>query len=61
MTTKAKSRALETREVRRPAMDRRWSPAIAERVLDIVAKTGSPKTAARHRRLGCDDPRPSQA
>ena len=47
MTTKSKSRALETREVRRPAMDRRWSPAIAERVLDIVAKTGSPKTAAR--------------
>lgn len=46
MTTKAKSRALETREARRPAMDRRWSPAIAERVLDIIAKTGSPKMAA---------------
>jgi hypothetical protein len=47
MTTKAKSRALETRDVRRPAMDRRWSPAIAERVLDIVAKTGSPKMAGK--------------
>ena len=48
MTAEAKSRALETRDVRRPAMDRRWSPAIAERVLDIVAKTGSPKMAAEH-------------
>ena len=47
MTTKAKSRTLETREARRPAMDRRWSPAIAERVLDIVAKTGSPKMASK--------------
>lgn len=47
MTTKAKSRALETRDVRRPAMDRRWSSATAERVLDVVAKTGSPKMAAK--------------
>jgi hypothetical protein len=27
-------------------MDRRWSPAIEDIVLDIVAKTGSPKKAA---------------
>lgn len=46
MTDKTSKRALETRDVRRPAMDRRWSPAIAERVLDIVAKTGSPKMAS---------------
>jgi hypothetical protein len=46
MTTKAKSRALETRDIRRPAMDRKWSPAVEARVLDIVARTGSPKTAA---------------
>ena len=47
MTTKSKNRTLETREVRRPAMDRKWSPAVEARVLDIIAKTGSPKTAAR--------------
>ena len=35
------SRALETREVRRPEMDRVWSPAVEDRVLDIIAKTGS--------------------
>jgi hypothetical protein len=46
MTPKAKSRALETRDIRRPAMDRKWSPAIEARVLDIVGRTGSPKTAA---------------
>jgi hypothetical protein len=46
MTTKAKSRALETRDIRRPAMDRKWSPAVEARVLDIVARTGSPKVAA---------------
>lgn len=36
----------ETRAVRRPAMDRRWSPAIEVKVLDIVSRTGSPKMAA---------------
>lgn len=46
MTTKVKSRALEPRDIRRPAMDRKWSPAVEARVLDIVARTGSPKTAA---------------
>jgi len=46
MTMKTKSRALETRDIRRPAMDRKWSPAIEARVLDIIAKTGSPKTAS---------------
>jgi hypothetical protein len=46
MTTKARSRALETRDIRRPAMDRKWSPTVEARVLDIVARTGSPKTAA---------------
>lgn len=45
--TRISERALETREVRRPLMDRRWSPAVAERVLDIVAKTGSPKMASK--------------
>ena len=39
-------RANETRAVRRPAMDRRWSSAIEAKVLDIIAKTGSPKRAA---------------
>lgn len=33
--------------MRRPAMDRKWTPAVEERVLDIVAKTGSPKLAAK--------------
>lgn len=47
MTDKTSKRALETRDVRRPAMDRRWTPAIAERVLDIVSKTGSPKMASK--------------
>lgn len=36
----------EVRAVRRPAMDRRWSPAIEAKVLDIVSCTGSPKMAA---------------
>ena len=36
----------EARAVRRPAMDRRWSPAIEAKVLDIVSRTGSPKMAA---------------
>lgn len=40
------NRSLEKREVRRPEKDRRWSPAIEARVLDIVARTGSPKMAA---------------
>lgn len=39
-------RASEARAVRRPAMDRRWSPAVEARVLDIVSRTGSPKRAA---------------
>lgn len=39
-------RSLEKREVRRPEKDRRWTPAIEARVLDIVARTGSPKMAA---------------
>ena len=46
MAVKSNSRALETRDIRRPAMDRKWSPAVEARVLDIIAKTGSPKTAA---------------
>jgi hypothetical protein len=37
---------LEKREVRRPEKDRRWSPAIEAKVLDVVARTGSPKMAA---------------
>lgn len=41
-------RSAESREVRRPDMDRRWSPAIEEQVLEIVARTGSPKMAAEH-------------
>ena len=41
-------RSAESREVRRPEMDRRWSPAIEEQVLEIVARTGSPKMAAEH-------------
>lgn len=39
-------RSAEKREVRRPEKDRRWSPAIEARVLDIVARTGSPKMAS---------------
>lgn len=39
-------RSLEKREVRRPEKDRRSTPAIEARVLDIVARTGSPKMAA---------------
>lgn len=39
-------RSLEKREVRRPEKDRRWSPVIEAKVLDIVARTGSPKMAA---------------
>jgi hypothetical protein len=39
-------RSLEKREVRRPEKDRRWSPVIETRVLDIVARTGSPKMAS---------------
>jgi len=41
-------RSLETREVRCPEKDRKWSPAIEAKVLDIFAKTGSPKMAAEH-------------
>jgi hypothetical protein len=39
-------RGTETREVRRPEKDRRWTPTIEAQVLDIVARTGSPKMAA---------------
>ncbi|MFT4159609.1 hypothetical protein [Shinella sp.] len=39
-------RSMERRAVRRPEKDRRWSPAIEARVLDIVARTGSPKMAS---------------
>lgn len=39
-------RTNESRAVRRPSMDRRWSPAIEAKVLDIVARTGSPKRAS---------------
>jgi hypothetical protein len=39
-------RATESREVRRPDRDRRWTPEVAERVLDVVARTGSPKRAS---------------
>jgi hypothetical protein len=41
-----RERLSESREVRRPDLDRRWSPAVEEQVLDIVARTGSPKMAA---------------
>lgn len=47
MAKQATSRTLEKRETRRPEMDRVWSPAVENRVLDIVARTGSPKTAAK--------------
>lgn len=39
-------RSSYARAVRRPEKDRRWSPAIEARVLDIVARTGSPKMAS---------------
>ncbi len=39
-------RSTEKRAVGRPSMDRRWSPAVEARVLDIVARTGSPKMAS---------------
>lgn len=39
-------RSNEKRAVRRPAMDRRWSPAIEVKVLDVVSRTGSPKMAS---------------
>jgi hypothetical protein len=39
-------RSNEKRAVRRPAMDRRWSPAIEAKVLDIISRTGSPKMAS---------------
>ena len=31
---------------RRPEMDRKWSPELADAVLEIIASTGSPKRAA---------------
>lgn len=34
------------RTERRPQMDRKWTPEISELVIQIVAKTGSPKRAA---------------
>lgn len=39
-------RSMEKRAVRRPEKDRRWSPGIEAKVLDIVARTGSPKMAS---------------
>lgn len=39
-------RSLEKREVRRPEKDRRWSPAIEAKILDVIARTGSPKRAS---------------
>ena len=42
----SETRTNESREVRRPELDRRWSPAVEAQVLDIVARTGSPKMAA---------------
>ena len=39
-------RSLEKREVRRPTMDRKWTPAVEAKVLDVVSRTGSPKMAA---------------
>jgi hypothetical protein len=42
------TRSAESRDVRRPELDRRWSAEIEFMVLDIVAKTGSPKMAAEH-------------
>jgi hypothetical protein len=42
------TRSSESRDVRRPELDRRWSSEIEITVLDIVAKTGSPKMAAEH-------------
>ncbi len=47
MTSQSVGRTIDKREVRRPSMDRKWSPQVAERVLDVVAKTGSPKLAAK--------------
>ena len=31
---------------RRPERDRRWTPEVEERVLEVIAKTGSPKRAS---------------
>lgn len=31
---------------RRPEMDRRWTPEVEARVLEVIAKTGSPKRAS---------------
>lgn len=47
MTNQSASRAIEKREVRRPSMDRKWTPQIAERIITIVSQTGSPKVAAK--------------
>jgi hypothetical protein len=42
------TRSAESRDVRRPELDRKWSTETEIMVLDIVAKTGSPKMAAEH-------------
>jgi hypothetical protein len=51
MVTKPESpRHLESRnrEVRRrPEMDRKWTPRIEEAILDVIAKTGSPRAASK--------------
>jgi hypothetical protein len=46
MIEKAKSRRDEKREVRRPEMDRKWSAEIEPTILEIIARTGSPKMAS---------------
>jgi len=45
-------RATESREVRRPERDRKWSSEIEERVLEVVARTGSPQKAAELAGIG---------
>ncbi len=40
-------RLAESRDVRRPELDRRWTPAIEEQLLEIVSRTGSPKMASQ--------------
>jgi len=45
-------RATESREVRRPERDRRWTPEVEERVLEVVARTGSPQKAAELAGIG---------
>lgn len=46
MDDKSNSRSSERREIRRPALDRKWSAAVEAKVLDVIARTGSPKMAS---------------